>query len=418
MYQPNHKERRTGALILLTIQIIGWVVGSVIFFRYYENLTVETGAAFINTTYEHQSSVNTRIPSRTVDADDSHYEWIFGTINISEKLSNNDLFMHVNKRTEIVQLDTYKLSLAKQLIEKLQTKQIDPQFAYYLLSQDKDNLPTHIDNINRLLSSVDFSYEPLVPDTLTIKEYSNMIKQWDRTTVIKTIRHTETILQTLLRSANNDQTVTANFMKHENFTYLYDKFIVDTPDHFSSHIAHASRLFKVDEQLIRSAIMSEQVRWFFTYRWVVKDLLKQNKHIMLMAQGSNGIGGIKDIAAVQLESRLAVNHSTIFTNYFAYNSTDPVIIQQLRRDRLFNVDDYQYQIYYTAWLLAQITQTRQQAGHDISQQPWIILTLYNIGNKPPHAHPQIWWATIEILDEQYTFGQLGMLLYYYLTIYS
>ena len=60
---------------------------------------------------------------------------------------------------------------------------------------------------------------------------------------------------------------------------------------------------------------------------------------------------------------------------------------------------------------------RKDAGIDISNNPWVVLTLYNIGSKNPHKNPEVWWSDLNIAGKRYSFGSLGMLLYYYMKIY-
>jgi hypothetical protein len=58
------------------------------------------------------------------------------------------------------------------------------------------------------------------------------------------------------------------------------------------------------------------------------------------------------------------------------------------------------------------------AGVDIIHKPGIILTLYNFGDKEVNPDPQVGGAEIEINGTNYSFGALGMILYYIMEVYG
>ena len=48
--------------------------------------------------------------------------------------------------------------------------------------------------------------------------------------------------------------------------------------------------------------MTEQLRGFFTYRGLMKQVIATQKYMMVMQQMSRGIGGVKEKTAKQIES--------------------------------------------------------------------------------------------------------------------
>lgn len=201
-----------------------------------------------------------------------------------------------------------------------------------------------------------------------------------------------------------------DFFQTPEFAYLIDRFVIDKDSFYRNNLDSVSSIFWISKNLIRSAILSEQVRGFFTYRWYVKDIIKSNKLLMVMSQFSYGIWWIKESTAVEIEKFISDSYPEIYKQYFwSWDS---------RIGRLTKSDFHQ--ILYVGWLLRSILDKRQKGWFDISNQYWIVITLYNYWNpldKVPHANPMIWGAVLNIDNKEYSFGALWMILYYYLEIY-
>jgi hypothetical protein len=181
------------------------------------------------------------------------------------------------------------------------------------------------------------------------------------------------------------------------------------------------QFFGINPTLIKAAIMTEQMRWFYTYRGYIKNIIKSNKFVMVMSQMSYGIGGIKEWTAMRIEEYFYNNYPDIYTSYFAYSAKWYLASSvhewkncEIDADGWLFLPNIVYWRTWSRWYL----DNWSSACVDISSQPWIILTLYNFGDKAPHGDPQVGWAEIVINGDTYSFGGLGMLLYYILEVYG
>jgi hypothetical protein len=141
-----------------------------------------------------------------------------------------------------------------------------------------------------------------------------------------------------------------------------------------------------------------------------------DNYLMVMSQSSYGIWWVKSNTAIKLENYLQSNNSSIYNQYFAYQPW--LNTSNARFSRLTNTSNYKYQIYYIAGIMYQYIDTWRNSNFDISKLPGIVITLYNVWDKQPTANPRVWWSSLNIEWQQYTFWKLWMFLYYYLEIYK
>jgi hypothetical protein len=95
-------------------------------------------------------------------------------------------------------------------------------------------------------------------------------------------------------------------------------------------------------------------------------------------------------------------------------------IKRNSSEEALTTSDY-YQAIYPTYLVKNILTRREKEWFDISHNPWVVGTIYNIGNKKnkaPHENPQIWWATINIGNENHSYWAISMIIYRYLKIYK
>jgi hypothetical protein len=75
---------------------------------------------------------------------------------------------------------------------------------------------------------------------------------------------------------------------------------------------------------------------------------------------------------------------------------------------------------YAVYLVKNIITRRKNAGINITDNPGVVCTLYNMGNHPnkePHPDPQIGGSIIKINDKKYVYGGLSMAVYRWLKVY-
>ncbi len=202
----------------------------------------------------------------------------------------------------------------------------------------------------------------------------------------------------------------------DKFAYVYNQLHVDTDNKYRDHINLAANIFDLNPNIIKACIFVEQLRAFYTFKWLFKSIAQTNTYLTVMSKQSFGIGGMKLDTAEKLEQRLAANKPDLYAQYFAYD--DPNNISQQRLARLTDGKTYYYQVLYTAWVLYEYISGRQQEWYNLKDKPWLIATMYNIGYSEPHANADIGWSFMNIEWEKYSFWWLAMLIYYYLEIYG
>jgi hypothetical protein len=88
-----------------------------------------------------------------------------------------------------------------------------------------------------------------------------------------------------------------------------------------------------------------------------------------------------------------------------YGYGSGVVDDHITEYTLTNDDDFNAK--YAVYLVKNILTRRKNAGYDISDNPGVICTLYNMGNHPkkqPHADPEIGGSVIKIQDQRYVYG--------------
>lgn len=205
-------------------------------------------------------------------------------------------------------------------------------------------------------------------------------------------------------------------LKSDKFAYIYNQLHVDNDNKYRDHINLAANIFNLNPNLIKACIFVEQLRAFYTFKWLFKSIAQTNTYLTIMSKQSFWIGGMKLETAEKLEQRLSINKPEIYQKYFSYDNKNN--ISQQRLERLMDSKTYYYQILYTAWVLYEYISGRQQAWYNLNNQPWLIATMYNIWYSAPHSNADIWWSFMNIEWEKYSFWWLSMLIYYYLEIYG
>ena len=146
-------------------------------------------------------------------------------------------------------------------------------------------------------------------------------------------------------------------------------------------------------------------------RGELKDILLHSTPTLFRSYDvSLGIGGIKLSTARRIAKDAKLyGYGDIFGSY-----DDTTLTTML------TTDDYRQGI-YPSYLVKNIITRWQLSGYDISHNPGVVGTLYNMGNitvKAPHDTPQIGGSVIPIGQHKYVYGGISMGLYRYLKIYK
>lgn len=173
----------------------------------------------------------------------------------------------------------------------------------------------------------------------------------------------------------------------------------------------------VSARLIAAVVVPEQIRFFTSNREVFKRYFEPLKILGSLSKFSLGVSGIKQETAEGIE-RNALNPNSVFypgENYailIAYNN-EPNHKQTLY-NRLTNEKDHYYSYLYTAIFIKEILAQWERAGHDISNQPEIVATIFNLGfiHSIPKTNPEMGGTTVSVGGIDYKFGELAGLFYH------
>ena len=180
----------------------------------------------------------------------------------------------------------------------------------------------------------------------------------------------------------------------------------------SSIIAQVSNETGVSSRMIAAVVVPEQTRFFTAERDVFKRYFEPLKILGSLTQFSLGVSGIKQATADDIEKY--ANDPT--SQFYPGDGIAALIAYPAGVDhdttlylRLTNDKDHTYQYLYTAIYIKEIEAQWQKAGFDISQNPEVIVTLFNIGfaHSVPKADPLPGGAEISSGGVTYTYGELG-----------
>lgn len=173
----------------------------------------------------------------------------------------------------------------------------------------------------------------------------------------------------------------------------------------------------VPARMIATVVIPEQIRFFTSNRDVFKSYFEPLKILGSLSQFSLGVSGIKQETADEIERHARDASSPFYPGIgmeklIAYPA-DVEHDAELYR-RLTDPKDHYYSYLYTALYIKEIDAQWKRAGYDISQEPGIVGTLFNIGFKgsEPKPSPQVGGAPITIGGKTYLFGELGALFYH------
>jgi len=295
---------------------------------------------------------------------------------------------------------------------------------YYILSKlDLNIVPSDIFEYARL------NFDEL-PYILNSYDYLNKTNTLDNLIKIKKEYKNKTFYKETIRKDLNDivNWYFSNKKIKNNLTYfpkdiIDDKgyqFMIDWLKNHKFLVNKSKEIWKklgFDYRLTLAAILTEQFRYNWTYRWIVKSYMKNTPFIFSMTKWSYWIWGIKEFTGKKIEEDAKI--------YGYYDKIFNAKKSDIYKD--YNIKDFLQNKYfesiYPNVLIANIITRWERAGYSIKNKPWIILTLYNFWNssiKKPHAKPQIWGAIITLKNNKnrkYTFWWLWEALYYYIKLY-
>ena len=210
-------------------------------------------------------------------------------------------------------------------------------------------------------------------------------------------------------AASAVSTWTYNMIPNEILNNPWFKFTLDGMDTrkaFTDSVYKRSKELWVDDKLVMACVMAEQVR--ITTKGVrgnLKNLILNTTPKLLRSYNvSLGIGGIKVTTAQKIKRDANV--------YWYWHRLWAISASWLADNDALNAQ-------YATFLVNNIATRRRLSGYDISKNPGVLCTLYNLGNptkKQPHENPQVGWAVIPIGKWKYTYGEIAVWIYQILQI--
>ena len=184
----------------------------------------------------------------------------------------------------------------------------------------------------------------------------------------------------------------------------------------STLINEAGRLSGVEPRLIAGCLIGEQIRLFNSKREMFKKYLGPVKVLSVQSQFSYGVNGIKEFTAKAVEDHLKDPSSEYYMGKHYENLLDFETADHSneRYKRLVDYKNHLYSYIYTGCILHQTMLQWKRAGHDISNRPDILFTLFNVGfsQSIPKEDPVCGGSHIRVDGQLYTFGAIGFDFYY------
>ena len=181
-------------------------------------------------------------------------------------------------------------------------------------------------------------------------------------------------------------------------------------------IARVSTETGVSERMIAAVVIPEQIRFFTSNREIFKSVFEPLKILGSLSQFSLGVSGIKQDTAAQIEAYASDTTSAFYpgpglAEKIAYAPTDVHDTELF--NRLTDDKNHYYSYLYTALYIKEIESQWKAAGYDVTQNPAVITTLFNIGfgGSHPNANPMAGGAPITTGGITYTYGALGTAFY-------
>jgi hypothetical protein len=179
-----------------------------------------------------------------------------------------------------------------------------------------------------------------------------------------------------------------------------------------SVIAQVSAQTGVSGRMIATVVVPEQVRFFTSDRETFKRYFEPLKILGSLSQFSLGVSGIKQQTAATIEQYANDPGSTFYpgpgmTELIKHS---PSVARDTELyDRLTDAKNHYYSYLYTALYIKEVEAQWKSAGYDVSQNPAVIATLFNIGfgESHPNATPSAGGSSITTGGTTYSYGQLG-----------
>jgi hypothetical protein len=173
----------------------------------------------------------------------------------------------------------------------------------------------------------------------------------------------------------------------------------------------------VSKRMIATVVIPEQARFFTANREVFKRYFEPMKILGSMSQFSLGVSGIKEKTALEIEVNLINDKSAFypgpeFAKLVSYGSSTEDREKELF-NRLTDEKNHYYSYLYTALYIKEIETQWKHNGFEITENPEVVATLFNIGfnGSNPNPNPRVGGTSISLGGKTYVYGDLGANFY-------
>ncbi len=341
------------------------------------------------------------------------YSWYFGKVVVWDIQTWSSLFNQKIREVKDVALDYNRLSYTFMLNNLLDKWKIDIYMYNYFKNKWYNIFIKFYQNqeiISKYIDWFDISIDQKYIDS-QFQEIKKLITEKEYSELIEYLNDLEKKVNTYQSSDKYKKYVfTPTFFYDQDFNYIISKLYWQDSI-YKKYIDECSKMFGYNKNLLIWSITAEQMRWFYTERGQLKSILQKADLLVINNKFSFGIWWVKINTAQNIEKDLQSYNADLYSKIFSKDTNDI-------HTRLTQTDDFQ--IYYPWALVYNILTRRKLKWMDISDNPWVVATLYNFGNletKEPHDKPGIWWAVLDINWVNYTFGGLGMMVFYIMEFY-
>lgn len=182
-------------------------------------------------------------------------------------------------------------------------------------------------------------------------------------------------------------------------------------------IIQVSKETGVSARHIVAVVVPEQIRFFTSNREVFKRWFEPMKLLGSLSQFSLGVSGIKQETAERIEQYAQDPTSPFYpgdgmASLIAHATGTDTATETF--NRLTNEKDHYYSYLYTALYIREVQEQWRRARYDITNNPDIVVTLFNLGfdHSVPKPDPQVGGALVTVGGMSYTYGTLGGLFYH------
>ena len=183
------------------------------------------------------------------------------------------------------------------------------------------------------------------------------------------------------------------------------------------YILQAARDAGISPRLLLGGVIGEQFRFFTNARDSFKQYFEPLKILASLSKFSFGIAGLKPETVARIDEHLTSPNSVFYLGQSMENvvtyppGSNP---EDIRFARITDTKNTYYSYLYVGLFMRQVTAQWEKSGYDISKNPGVLATLYNLGfnRSVPKPDPKPGGAPITVNGEQYTFGDLAHEFYY------